>query len=231
MFRSRAFSAGNAAIFCAVGGLFCAVFFMAQFLQAGLGYGPLGAGLRLLPWTATCSSSPRWRASWSTASASGRCSSPGCCCRRSAFGWIALVADPGMAYSELIAPLMVAGVGISMAFPAAQNAVVGSVPRGDIGKAAGSISTMRQLGGVFGVAIGRRVRRGRRLRLGGRVQRRLRRPRSRPRPAWPWPGPSPGWRCRAGQARRRTRTDAPAEPVATNSTPEYVVSPANEELK
>ena len=26
---------------------------MAQFLQAGLGYGPLGAGLRLLPWTAT----------------------------------------------------------------------------------------------------------------------------------------------------------------------------------
>ena len=33
--------------------LFCGVFFMAQFLQAGLGYGPFGAGLRLLPWTAT----------------------------------------------------------------------------------------------------------------------------------------------------------------------------------
>ena len=53
LFRSRAFSAGNAAIFCAVGALFCAVFFMAQFLQIGLGYDPLGAGLRLLPWTAT----------------------------------------------------------------------------------------------------------------------------------------------------------------------------------
>ena len=26
---------------------------MSQFLQAGLGYGPLDAGLRLLPWTAT----------------------------------------------------------------------------------------------------------------------------------------------------------------------------------
>src|SRR5215475_3148328 len=43
-FRSRSFSAGNAAIFCAVGGLFCAVFFMSQFLQAGLGYGPWGGG-------------------------------------------------------------------------------------------------------------------------------------------------------------------------------------------
>src|ERR1700743_20378 len=48
-FRSRAFSAGNGAIFCAVGGLFCAVFFMSQFLQAGLGYDPVGAGMRLLP--------------------------------------------------------------------------------------------------------------------------------------------------------------------------------------
>ena len=30
-----------------------AVFFFAQFLQTVLGHGPLGAGLRLLPWTAT----------------------------------------------------------------------------------------------------------------------------------------------------------------------------------
>ena len=30
-----------------------AVFFFAQLLQTGLGYGPLGAGLRLMPWTAT----------------------------------------------------------------------------------------------------------------------------------------------------------------------------------
>ena len=29
------------------------MFFFAQFLQTGLGYGPLEAGLRLMPWTAT----------------------------------------------------------------------------------------------------------------------------------------------------------------------------------
>ena len=51
-FRSRAFSAGNAATFCLFASLFAGVFFFAQFLQAGLGYGPLEAGLRLLPWTA-----------------------------------------------------------------------------------------------------------------------------------------------------------------------------------
>src|ERR671937_877813 len=54
-FRSRSFSAGNAASFLLTASLFGAVFFMAQFLQTGLGYGPLGAGLRLLSWTVTLS--------------------------------------------------------------------------------------------------------------------------------------------------------------------------------
>ncbi len=40
-----------------------------------------------------------------------------------------------------------------MTFPAAQNSVVGSVPADAIGKAAGTNSTMRELGGVFGIAI------------------------------------------------------------------------------
>src|ERR1044072_5256881 len=52
-FRSRAFSAGNAAIFFTFASLFGAVFFYAQLLQTALGYGPLDAGLRLLPWAAT----------------------------------------------------------------------------------------------------------------------------------------------------------------------------------
>jgi hypothetical protein len=59
-----------------------------------------------------------------------------------------------MSYGTLVPPLIVAGVGISMSFPAAQNSVVGSVPPEAIGKAAGTNSTMRELGGVLGIAIG-----------------------------------------------------------------------------
>jgi len=51
-FLSRAFSAGNAAGFLFFASLYGSTFFLAQFLQTALGYGPLGAGLRLLPWTA-----------------------------------------------------------------------------------------------------------------------------------------------------------------------------------
>ena len=68
-------------------------------------------------------------------------------------GWIALIAEAGMPYGRLIAPLLVAGVGISMSFPAAQNAVVGAVPPEAIGKATGTNTTLRELGGVFGIAL------------------------------------------------------------------------------
>jgi MFS family permease len=67
--------------------------------------------------------------------------------------WVALIADPGMSYTQLLAPFIVAGVGVSMAIPAAQNSVVASVPDEALGKAAGANSMMRELGGVFGVAI------------------------------------------------------------------------------
>jgi hypothetical protein len=40
-----------------------------------------------------------------------------------------------------------------MAFPAAMNAVTGAVAVGDMGKAAGVNSMLRELGGVFGIAI------------------------------------------------------------------------------
>jgi hypothetical protein len=44
-------------------------------------------------------------------------------------------------------------VGVSMAIPSAQNSVVGAIATDAIGKAAGANSMMRELGGVFGVAL------------------------------------------------------------------------------
>jgi putative effector of murein hydrolase len=67
-------------------------------------------------------------------------------------GWIALIAGPDVAYWRLVAPLMIAGCGVSMALPALQNAVVSSVAPASIGKASGAFNMMRQLGGVFGIA-------------------------------------------------------------------------------
>jgi hypothetical protein len=53
----------------------------------------------------------------------------------------------------MIAPLVVAGIGASMAIPPAASSVVGAVAQDEVGKAAGANSMLRELGGVFGIAI------------------------------------------------------------------------------
>jgi EmrB/QacA subfamily drug resistance transporter len=152
-FRSRAFSAGNAAIFFTFASLFGAVFFYAQLLQTGLGYGPLDAGLRLLPWTATFMTVAPIAGAMADRIGERPLMVSGLSLQALGMAWLALIVEPGMAYSEMLAPFIVAGVGVSMAIPAAQNSVVGSVAMEALGKAAGTNSMMRELGGVFGIAV------------------------------------------------------------------------------
>jgi EmrB/QacA subfamily drug resistance transporter len=152
-FRSRSFSAGNAAIFFTFASLFGGVFFFAQLLQTALGYGPLGAGLRLMAWTITFITVAPIVGALADRFGERPFLVGGLTLQAGGLLWVALIAEPGLGYSELILPFVVAGVGVSMAIPSAQNSVVGSVADQDLGKAAGANSMMRELGGVFGIAV------------------------------------------------------------------------------
>jgi EmrB/QacA subfamily drug resistance transporter len=153
LFRSRAFSAGNGAMFLTFASLFAAVFFLAQFLQTGLGYDPLGAGLRLLPWTATLFFVAPIAGALVDRFGERPFLVAGLGLQALGMGWIALIADPSMVYTQMIPALMIAGCGVSMALPSAQNAVVNAVPPEALGKAAGTNSMLKELGGVFGIAV------------------------------------------------------------------------------
>jgi hypothetical protein len=80
-FRSHACSSGITASFLFYAALYATLFFLPQFLQTVQGYGPLGAGLRLLPWTATLFLVPRSPARWSTESANAHSLSAACSCK------------------------------------------------------------------------------------------------------------------------------------------------------
>ncbi len=153
LFGSRGFSAGNAAVFFWNASLTGAVFFMAQFQQVSQGLGPLDAGLRLLPWGVT----PFLLGPVSGALADRVGGRPlivtGLALQTAGLAWIAAVARVGLAYWALAGPMIVVGVGFALALPALTKSVVGLVAPGDIGKASGAFTTMRQLGGAFGVAI------------------------------------------------------------------------------
>jgi EmrB/QacA subfamily drug resistance transporter len=152
-FRSRAFSAGNLAIFCVFGSLFAEVYFFSQFLQNGMGYDVLGAGLRLMPWTGTFLLVGPAAGALTDRIGERPLMVTGLLIQAAATLWIALIASPDLAYWQLVIPMVIAGVGISMAIPSAQNSVLGSVSQEAVGKAAGTNSVMRELGGVFGIAI------------------------------------------------------------------------------
>ena len=100
LFRSRAFSAGVAASFLFYAAMYGVLFLLPQFLQTALGYGPLGAGLRLLPWTATL---------FVTAPIAGAVVNKvgerplvvaGLLMQAIGLGWIAMIAAPGIGLFE-----------------------------------------------------------------------------------------------------------------------------------
>ena len=153
LFRSRAFTAGNAAIFLTFASLFTGVFFFAQLLQVVLGYDALGAGLRLLPWTACFITIAPLAGTLADRIGERWLLSVGLALEAVGMFWLVSVSSADMTYGQMVGPFIVAGVGVSMAIPCAQNAVIGAVDGDTIGTAAGVNSMMRELGGVFGIAL------------------------------------------------------------------------------
>ena len=152
-FRSRTFTAGNAAIFFVLGSLFTDVFFFAQLLQTGMHYDVLQTGLRLMVWTSTFILVAPGVGALVDRIGERPLMVSGLLIQCGGTAWIAAIARPGLPFSHLVVPFIVAGVGISMAIPSAQNSVVGSATLENAGKLAGINSMMRELGGVFGIAV------------------------------------------------------------------------------
>jgi EmrB/QacA subfamily drug resistance transporter len=152
-FASRTFALANTASFLMFFGMFGSIFLLAQFFQTVQGYSPFGAGLRILPWTLA----PMFIAPLAGA-LSDRISprliiGVGLTLQSAALAWIALVSTPTVPYSELVAPFVVAGVGMALFFAPVANVVLSAVRPVEEGKASGANNAIRELGGVFGVAV------------------------------------------------------------------------------
>jgi EmrB/QacA subfamily drug resistance transporter len=152
-FTRRGFAAANAVAFGQQVSLIGSLFMISQLLQTGMGYSPLGAGLRILVWNGTLMVVAPVAGALADRFGNRPIMASGMALQAAGLGWLAAVTRPGVGYGALVLPLVVAGVGISMGFPTVADMVTGSVPIEDAGVAAGTNSALRELGSVFGVAI------------------------------------------------------------------------------
>ena len=152
-FRGRAFSAANLTSLLMSFGMFGAIFLLAQFFQIVQGYSPLEAGLRTLPWTAMPMLVAPIAGLLSDRIGSRPLLVAGMALMSAGLAWIALVSSPSVPYMALVPAFVLAGVGMSLYFAPVANVVLSAVRRDEEGKASGVNNTVREVGGVFGVAV------------------------------------------------------------------------------
>jgi len=152
-FRNRTFALANAASLFMSFGMFGSIFLLAQFFQTVQGYSPLASGLRILPWTAMPMLVAPIAGAFSDRIGGHRLMGAGLALQASGLAWIAAVSSPTTPYLDLVAPFTLTGIGMALFFAPVANVVLSSVRPEEEGRASGANNAIRELGGVFGVAV------------------------------------------------------------------------------
>jgi EmrB/QacA subfamily drug resistance transporter len=152
-FRNRTFAYANLSSLFMFFGMFGSIFLLAQFFQTVQGYSPFGSGLRILPWTAMPIFIAPVAGALSDRIPGPRIMGVGLSLQAIGLGWIAAVSTPTTPYADLVAPFVLSGIGMALFFAPVANVVLGSVRPQEEGQASGANNAIRELGGVFGVAV------------------------------------------------------------------------------
>jgi EmrB/QacA subfamily drug resistance transporter len=152
-FRDRTFALTNTASFLMFFGMFGSIFLLAQFFQTVQHVSPLQAGLRILPWTAMPIFIAPIAGAMSDRIGGHRLMTAGLILQAVGLGWLASLQSVTVPYTDLVTPFILSGAGMALFFAPVANVVLSSVKPEHEGKASGATNAIRELGGVFGVAV------------------------------------------------------------------------------
>jgi len=152
-FRDRAFSAANGASLFMYFGMFGSIFLLTQFFQTSQGFSPFESGVRVLPWTAMPLIVAPIAGALTDRIGGGRIMATGLALQAIGLAWIAAVTAPDVGYVSLVGPFILSGIGMGMFFAPVAYVVLSAVRPQEEGKASGANNAIREVGGVFGVAV------------------------------------------------------------------------------
>ncbi len=152
-FQNRVFRYANLASLFMFFGMFGSIFLLSQFFQTVQGYSPIGSGLRILPWTLMPMFVAPVAGALSDRIGGARLMGVGLVLQASGLASLAALSTPTTPYWQLVAPFIVSGVGMAMFWAPVANVVLSAVRPEEEGQASGAQNAIRELGGVFGVAV------------------------------------------------------------------------------
>jgi EmrB/QacA subfamily drug resistance transporter len=152
-FRNRVFALANVASLLMFFGMFGSIFLLSQFFQTVQGYSPFGSGLRILPWTVMPMIVAPIAGALSDRIGGHRLMGVGLTLQATGLASIAALSTATVPYWQLVVPFMVSGIGMAMFWAPVANVVLSAVKPEEEGQASGAQNAIRELGGVFGVAV------------------------------------------------------------------------------
>jgi nitrate/nitrite transporter NarK len=152
-FRNRVFALANVASLLMFFGMFGSIFLLSQFFQTVPGYSPIGSGLRILPWTIMPMFVAPIAGALSDRIGGARIMGIGLVLQAAGLAGMAALSTATVPYWELVGPFMISGLGMAMFWAPVANVVLSAVRPEEEGQASGAQNAIRELGGVFGVAV------------------------------------------------------------------------------
>lgn len=153
LFRDRSFSVTNIIGFAFSFGTFGAVFILIQYLQVVQGSTPLEAAVQTTPWTLAPMFVAPIAGMLAPRVGTRILMVAGLALQAIALTWIGTVMSADLDYPVLIAPFIMAGVGMALVFAPSATALLATLGLVDHAKASGVNSTVRELGVALGTAV------------------------------------------------------------------------------
>jgi EmrB/QacA subfamily drug resistance transporter len=152
-FENRVFTLANVSSLFMFFGMFGSIFLLSQFFQTVQGYSPFGSGLRILPWTVMPMFVAPIAGALSDRIGGARLMGVGLTLQAGGLASLAALSTPTTPYWQFVVPFMVSGIGMAMFWAPVANVVLSAVRPEEEGQASGAQNAIRELGGVFGVAV------------------------------------------------------------------------------
>ena len=153
LFASRPFTTANVVGFLSSFAMFGSIFFITLFVQGVWGWKPLAAGLGTMPWTATIMLTAPLAGALAGRIGARRVVVAGMAAQAVSLFWIGTAATAGSSYVSLLPAFIIGGFGMGLSFAPLSATIMIGMPAPRQGEASGVYNTVRELGGVFGIAV------------------------------------------------------------------------------